>query len=112
LNKVELIKYLFIMGRELNFEEMSAKLKKRFPTLVIKDGIAFDSNRQETGKSFWLPNASDVTYTNKDVNTLYQASTTYRERNYSLEVYNKFNAWCNRYGWYASTESYTMEIFK
>lgn len=95
--------------KELNFEQMSAKLKKRFPTLVIKDGKDFDSTRRGLGNSFWLPNSEDVTYTSKDDNTLYKS---YGGKGYELEVYEKFDKWCNRYGWYATTESYTMEIFK
>ena len=97
------------MIKDLNFEQMSVKLKKRFPNLVVKDGNDFDNERTEIGKSFWLPNSEDITYTSKDSNTLYKC---FGGKGYDLEVYEKFDKWCNRYGWYATTDRYTMEIFK
>jgi len=33
-------------------------------------------------------------------------------KNYDFEVYKKFDKWCNRYGWYATSESYTLQLFK
>lgn len=85
------------------------KLKHRFPTLIIKDSNEF-SNEYEIGTSLWLQNAQDVTYTKKDLNTIY--NTSYGIKGYDIEVYEKFNKWCNKYGWYASTENYTLQLFK
>ena len=88
---------------------ITEKLKHRFPRLIIKDSNEF-SNEYEIGTSLWLQNAQDVTYTKKDLNTIY--NTSYGIKGYDIEVYEKFNKWCNKYGYYASTENYTLQLFK
>lgn len=94
----------------LTFNEMRLKLINRFPSLVVLDNVEFSKSVEcETG--FWLKNSDDTTYTNKDKNTLYKAND-YFNKNYELEVYKKFDKWCNRFGWYATTENYTLQLFK
>lgn len=88
---------------------MLLKLQNRFPNLEILDNIEF-SSASEIKTGFWLRNAHDITYTKKDKNTLYQAMN-YDYKNYDLEVYKKFNKFCNRFGWYATSESYTLQVF-
>lgn len=89
---------------------MLLKLKERFPKLEIVDNVEFTKDASpNTG--FWLKNGDEITYTTKDKNTLYQAMNL-DFKNYDLEVYKKFNNWCNRYGWYVTSESYTLQVFK
>ena len=95
--------------KNLNFEEIIAKLEYRFPNINAVDSFEF-SKEYKKGCSIWIRNASDITYTKKDKNTIY--NTSYYLKNYDIEVYNKFDKWCNRYGWYASTENYTLQLFK
>lgn len=89
---------------------MRLKLLDRFPTLEVLDNIEF-SSASEIKTGFWLRNGESVTYTEKDKNTLYQAMNN-DFKNYDLEVYKKFDKWCNKYGWYATSESYTLQLFK
>lgn len=89
---------------------MYLKLQERFPYLEILDNTEF-SSETKTNNAFWLRNGESVTYTEKDKNTLYQAMNN-DFKNYDLEVYKKFDKWCNKYGWYATSESYTLQLFK
>ncbi len=95
--------------KKLSYNEMLLKLKERFPQLEILDNNVF-SKDATINKSFWLRNAESVSYTKKDKNTLYQ-SMNLDYKNYDLEVYKKFNNFCNRFGWYATSESYTLQVF-
>lgn len=95
---------------KLSYQEMYFKLKERFPQLEVLDNTEF-SKDVKSNNSFWLRNGSKVTYTEKDKSTLYQAMNL-DFKNYDLEVYKKFDKWCNKYGWYATSESYTLQIFK
>lgn len=95
---------------KLPYNKMFVKLQQRFPNIEVLDNIEF-TNTVEKQTGFWLKNADNTTYTNKDKNTLYQAMNN-DLKNYDLEVYKKFNKWCNRYGWYATSESYTLQLFK
>lgn len=97
--------------KTLDFHQMVIKLQSRFPGIVIKDGCDFYSEKTEAFRSIWIPNSSEVSYTSKDLNTLYKAND-YFNKKYEFEVYKKFDSWCQKRGWYASTESYTMQIFK
>ena len=98
--------------KKLTYEEMFFKLKNRFPGIEIKDSKAF-SYEYEYGQSLWLRNASSITYTNIDKNTLSALDTgIYNSKLYDIDVYIKFDKWCNKYGWYASTENYTLQLFK
>lgn len=94
---------------KLPYNEMLIKLKERFPNLEILDNTEF-SKDAKPNNGFWLRNANDISYTNKDSNTLYQAMS-YDFKNYDFEVYKKFDKWCNRFGWYATSESYTLQLF-
>ena len=96
--------------KKLTYQEVYLKLQERFPNLEILDNIEF-SSASEIKTGFWLRNGESVTYTEKDKNTLYQAMNN-DFKNYDLEVYKKFNKWCNKYGWYATSESYTLQLFK
>ena len=88
---------------------MLLKLQERFPKLEVLDNTEFSKDAKPfTG--FWLRNAEDITYTEKDLNTLYKAMNN-DYKNYDLEVYKKFNKFCNRFGWYATSESYTLQVF-
>jgi hypothetical protein len=95
--------------KKLSYREMLLKLKERFPQLEVLDNTKF-SKDATLNTSFWLRNADDINYTSKDKNTLYQSMNN-DFKNYDLEVYKKFNSWCNRYGWYATSESYTLQVF-
>jgi hypothetical protein len=95
--------------KKLSYNEMSLKLKERFPRLEVLDNTVF-SKDANINSSFWLRNAESINYTNKDKNTLYQ-SMNLDYKNYDLEVYKKFNNFCNRFGWYATSESYTLQFF-
>lgn len=93
----------------LGYNEMLLKLKQRFPSMDILDNSEF-SKENKANYSFWIRNACDVTYTEKDLNTLYQSMNN-DYKNYDFEVYKKFNNFCNRYGWYATSESYTLQVY-
>ena len=96
--------------KKLTYHEMYLKLQERFPELEILDNIEFSSEAKQNN-GFWLRNGSEITYTEKDKNTLYQ-SVGYFRKDYDFEVYKKFDKWCNKYGWYATSESYTLQLFK
>ena len=96
--------------KKLTYNEMFFKLKERFPQLEVLDNTEFNKEHIPNN-SFWLRNAESITYTEKDKNTLYQAMNM-DFKNYDLEVYKKFNKWCNKYGWYATSEDYTLQLFK
>lgn len=96
--------------KKLTFEQMKDKLSKRFPNLEILCNSEFNKEIEpKTG--FWLRNSESITYTEKDKNTLYQSMNN-DFKNYEFEVYKKFNSFCVRFGWYATSESYTMQLFK
>lgn len=98
--------------KNLSYEEMQVALEKRFPSLVIKDAKEF-SYEYSLKKSLWLQNASSVTYTEKDLNPISALDNCiYENKNYDIDVYNKFYTWCIKRGWYASTENYTLQLFK
>jgi hypothetical protein len=102
------------MAKVLSYEEMFFKLRKRFPNIVVKDSNKF-SKDYDKGLSFWLPNANEIPYTNVDKNVLCSLDVWIKFKDtklYDLDVYIKFDNWCKRYGWYASTENYTLQIFK
>lgn len=94
---------------KLSYNEMLLKLEERFPTLEVLDNSKF-SKEATKNTGFWLRNAESITYTILDKHKLYQAMN-YDFRNYDFEVYKKFNKWCNKFGWYATSESYTLQIF-
>jgi hypothetical protein len=95
---------------DFSYSKMLLKLKEKFPKLEILDNNEF-SKESVLNTGFWLRNAESVTYTEKDKNTLYQ-SMNLDSKNYDLEVYKKFDKWCNKYGYYATSESYTLQVFK
>jgi hypothetical protein len=95
--------------KTLTYNEMLLKLEERFPKLEVLDNNEF-SRDAKLNSAFWLRNADSINYTNKDKNTLYQ-SMSYDFKNYDFEVYKKFNNFCNRFGWYATSESYTLQVF-
>jgi hypothetical protein len=87
-------------------------LQKRFPTLEIKDGLEF-SNDICNYNCLWLKNGSDVPYTDKDKNPISGLDNMiYNDKRYDIDVYIKFNEWCIKRGWYASTENYTLMLYK
>lgn len=89
---------------------MYLKLQERFPQLQVLDNTEFSKDaKQDNG--FWLRNGEEIKYTEKDKNTLYKSMNN-DFKNYDLEVYKKFDKWCNKYGWYATSESYTLQLFK
>lgn len=90
--------------KKISSEQLREKLQKRFPLLVIKDGICFSNELVTNKPSLWLPNAVDVSYTKKDKNTLYQY--------HNPRAYKKFINWCHKYGWYPSTIDYTMLLYQ
>jgi hypothetical protein len=96
----------------MNFNEITIALQKRFPTLEIKCGSEF-SKDYKPNQAIWLRNASSVPYTNKDVNPLSALDNgIYDNKNYDIDVYIKFDKWCNKKGWYTSTEEYTLMLYK
>lgn len=96
---------------KLSFKEMQLVLQKRFPKLEVLDNAEFSTDHaKESG--FWLKNASEVTYTAKDKNTLLANGNEPNSRLYDIDVYKKLDAFCQKKGWYASTESYTLQLFK
>lgn len=100
------------MAKELSYQDMFFKLKERFPTIIVKDNNEFTKDCAK-GVAFWLPNGNEVTYTDKDESVLCSLDVWVKNPNdYEIDVYKKFDKWCNRYGWYASTENYALNIFK
>jgi hypothetical protein len=60
-----------------------------------------------------LRNGSNVPYTDKDTNPLSGLDNIMCDnKNYDIDVYIKFDKWCNKRGWYASTEEYTLMLYK
>ena len=96
---------------KLTFAEMVQKLKNRFNSIEVLDFIECDKNYKPQF-SIWIKNANCVTYTNKDKNTLLCESYPKNPKLYELDVYRKFDKFCQKYGWYASTENYTLQLFK
>ena len=93
-------------------KEMIEALKQRFEGSIILDGIEF-SNEYKQGYCIWFKNASDVTYTKKDLNPISAIDNgIYENKKYNMEVYHKFEKWCLKRGWYPSTENYTLNLFK
>jgi hypothetical protein len=95
-------------------QEMVKALEKRFPTLNIKEGSSFSPD-YASDNFIWLPNASSVPYTEKDASPLSALDnwlSPSQHAKYDIDVYMKFNDWCKKKGWYASTESYTMMLIK
>jgi len=98
--------------KNLSYEEMQLALEKRFPSLVIHDSSVF-SSEYEPNTSLWLRNASEVTYTEKDLNPISALDNRiYESKQYDLDVYIKFYDWCIKRGWYATTEDYTLMLIK
>ena len=96
----------------MNFTEIIVELQKRFPTLEIKCGSEF-SKDYKPNQSIWLRNGSNVPYTDKDTNPLSGLDNIMCDnKNYDIDVYIKFDKWCNKRGWYASTEEYTLMLYK
>ena len=96
----------------MNFDEIIVALQKRFPTLQIKCASEF-SKDYKPNQAIWLRNASSVPYTNKDTYPLSALDCgIYDNKNYDIDVYIKFDKWCNKKGWYASTEEYTLMLYK
>jgi len=96
----------------MNFDEIIVALQKRFPTLEIKCASEF-SKDYKPNRAIWLRNGSSVQYTNKDTNPLSALDNRiYDNKNYDIDVYIKFDKWCNKKGWYASTEEYTLMLYK
>ncbi len=96
----------------LNYTQMFFAVRKRFPQLEVKCSSKF-SEEYEPNTSLWLKNASSVQYTDKDTNPLSALDNCiYESKHYEIDVYKKFEKWCNKKGWYASTESYTLQLFK
>lgn len=89
---------------------MHLKLKERFPELEVLDNSEFSKDSQPQ-TAFWLRGAEKTKYTEKDSNTLY-CSNDYFNKNYEFEVYKKFDNWCRKFGWYASSENYTLQLFR
>lgn len=93
-------------------EEIVEALNKRFPTLKLKCASEF-SKEYEPNKSLWLRNASDITYTEKDLNPISALDNCiYENKKYDLDVYTKFYDWCIKRGWYPTTEEYTLMLIK
>jgi hypothetical protein len=93
-------------------EAIILELQKRFPTLDIRCGSEF-SKDYKPNHSIWLRNGSSVPYTSKDTNPLSALDNRiYNNKNYDIDVYIKFDKWCNKRGWYASTEDYTLMLYK
>lgn len=96
----------------MNFDEITTALQKRFPKLEINCGSEF-SKDYKVNQSIWLRNSSNVPYTNNDKNPLSSLDKCmYNNNNYDIDVYIKFDKWCNKRGWYASTEEYTLMLYK
>jgi hypothetical protein len=96
----------------MNFNEIIVALQKRFPTLEIKCASEF-SKDYKPNRAIWLRNGSSVPYTDKDTNPLSALDNRiYNNKNYDIDVYIKFDKWCNKKGWYASTEEYTLMLYK
>lgn len=96
---------------KLSFEEMRLKLQNRFPKLEVLDNSEFSADHAKS-TGFWLKNAHEVKYTNKDKNTLLASQNEPNPKLYEFEVYKKLDVFCQKFGWYASTESYALQLFK
>lgn len=97
---------------KLSQKEMMEALVYRFPSITALDGNEF-SKDNSIGNSIWIKNGSSVPYTDKDRNPLCSLDTGIRnERLYDIEVYIKFNDWCYKRGWYATTEDYTLMLYQ
>jgi hypothetical protein len=96
--------------KELDFKQMCEKLQERFPTSKIECASVF-SKDYPPEHSIWIPNGSDVPYTNKDQNPLSSLDRGMWESDlYDFEVYIKLNNWLGKRGWYASTGEYTLML--
>lgn len=97
--------------KHLYFKQMQDKLRERFPQAIVKCASEF-SEDYKPGQAIWIPNGYQVEYTKKDSNSLTILDTgRYDVRGYDIDVYIKFNKWCNNRGWYASTEEYTLMLY-
>ena len=96
--------------KNLTYHEMEADLKKRFPEMKILCNSEFTSSYPK-GVAFWAIGSDEQTYSDKDKNPLYLANDYYNNK-YELNIYKKFHAFCKARGWFASSENYTLQIFK
>jgi hypothetical protein len=95
---------------KLSYDEMFLKLQKRFPDLEILDNTEY-SKESKPMTGFWLKNGDEIPYSNKNQNTLYRSMNA-NYLNYEFEIYKRFDSWCKKYGFYASSENYTLQLFK
>ena len=111
--------YIFPMGGDQSLNtyyksqgEMMEALKKRFKNSEILDGFEYSDEYSKTS-CIWFRNASEITYTEKDLNPISALDNGIRSSKlYDLDVYHKFEKWCNKRGWYPSTEDYTLILFQ
>jgi hypothetical protein len=97
--------------KKLSFAEMVQKLQKRFENIEVLDYIECNKN-YKLNFSIWIKKAYCIPYTKKDTNTILLNGYQNNQKLYELDVYKKFDKFCQRYGWYASTENYTLQLFK
>lgn len=97
--------------KKLSFTEMVQKLQKRFEGIELFDYIECDKTYKPQF-SIWIKKGYLIPYTKKDTNTIFYNGVPQNPKLYDFEVYIKFDKFCQRYGWYASTESYTLQLFK
>jgi hypothetical protein len=96
--------------KNLSYSEMEADLKKRFPGIELLCNSNYSQDYPKE-RGFWVRNCGELTYSTKDKNTLY-LGLDYYNRDYELNIYKKFEAFCQARGWWTTSEDYTLQIFK
>lgn len=94
----------------LSFSEMETALKKRFPNIEVFCNSEY-SKEYPKNLGFWVKGSDELTYTAKNLNTLYLAND-YFNNAYELNIYKKFSKWCEKRGYFVSSENNTLQIFK
>jgi hypothetical protein len=94
----------------MSHEKFIKQLNKRFPNLIVLPSNVF--NKDSVG-GLWLKNASCITYTKKDLNTICAIDNGLfvNYKLYDIDVYNKFSKWCKKRGYYCSTSEYTLMVY-
>jgi len=95
---------------DLSYSEMEMAIKKRFAGVELLCNSEY-SALYPKNEGFWIRGSENIRYTDKDRNTLY-LSNDYENKSYELNIYKKFDAWCKARGWFATSENYTLQIFK
>lgn len=95
--------------KALIYDELVKQLTDRFPGIEIKDAHEYSADIPPM-HGLWIVNCRELTYTEKDQHVLYEAYGPHKH--YEMDIYRKFHQYCKARGWYATSENYTINIYR